>query len=274
MQQIIYVNNEYLPAREARVPAMDAGMLFGAGLFETILAREGAPRLLDRHLRRLRASCRALGIPFEPSDDEVRSIIVELLARNGLTQLEARVKIVATPGDVAQHWTHRHDTVMVIAEPYVRPPAEIPWKLRAPEQLLSTPLAVHKSTSYLAYRHILHDARRDGYDDAMLLDRHGNISECTFTSLLFFDDERLLLPESPDALPSITSGVMAELCRELGMDVERRVLRPGDIAAESVICVCNALLGPFPVARVGVVDTTVLPSEGMRPLQEAWRAFS
>ncbi|MDT8323768.1 MAG: aminotransferase class IV [Bacteroidota bacterium] len=274
MQQCIYCNGEYLPAREARVPAMDAGMLYGAGLFETLLARQGRPRLLGRHLRRLRSSCAALDIPCALSDEETAAIIGELLRQNGLDEMEARVKIVATPGDVAQHWTHRHDTVLIIAEPYLRPPQDIPWKLRAPESMLATPIARHKSTSYLAYRHLLHTARREGYDDTVLLDRHGNVSECSFTSLLLFDGDRLVLPTSPDALPGITAEVMAEICRELGMQVERRPVAPAELTAGPVVCVCNALLGPFPVARIGAAQLPVFPAEGMLPLRQAWLDFS
>ncbi|MCB2203891.1 aminotransferase class IV [bacterium] len=274
MQQIIYVNGEYHPAREARVPAMDAGMLFGAGLFETLLARNGTPRLLDRHLARLRASSNALGIPFALEDEEVRHIIGELLTRNELLDFECRVKILATPGDVAQHWTHRHDTVMITAEPYVRPPQDIAWKLRAPEQMLATPIAGHKSTSYLSYRHLLHAARREGYDDAVLRDRRGNISECTFTSLLIFDDDKLVLPESDDALPGITSGVMAEICSDLGMEVQRRTVQPQELTSGAIICVANALLGPFPVSHVGNHAVPLFPAEGMLPLRDAWLAFS
>lgn len=274
MQQVIYCNGEYVPAREARVPAMDAGMLFGAGVFETLLARAGRPRLLDRHLRRLRAAGAALGIPYALSDAETADIIGEVLARNDLTEMEARVKIVATPGDIAQHWTHRHDTVLVIAEPYVRPPQDIPWKLRAPDTLLATPIAAHKTTSYLAYRHALHTARREGFDDAVLLDRDGNVSECTFTSLLLFDGDVLILPASPDALSGITAEVMAEICGDLGLEVQRRPLPPAELTAGAVICVCNALLGPFPVARIGMTDLPVFPAEGMLPLRQAWRDFS
>ncbi len=274
MQQAIYCNGEYIAAREARVPAMDAGMLFGAGLFETLLVQKGHPHLLDRHLDRLRTSGAALGIPYALSNEETADIIAELLTRSKLTEMEARVKIVATPGDVAQHWTHRHDTVIIIAEPYVRPPQDIPWKLRAPMGMLATPIAAHKSTSYLSYRHILHEARKEGYDDAVLLDRDGNVSECSFTSILIFDDDRLIIPDSPDALQGITAGVMSEICRDLGMQVEQRSVAPGELTSGAVISVCNALLGPFPVTRIGTKDVPVFPAEGMHPLRQAWMDFT
>ena len=112
------------------------------------------------------------------------------------------------------------------------------------------------------------------HHDAVLLDRDGNVSECSFTSILVFDDDRLILPDSPDALQGITAGVMAEICRDLGMQVEQRSVAPGELTSGAVICVCNALLGPFPVTRIGTKDVPVFPAEGMHPLRQAWMDFT
>ncbi|MBN1447416.1 MAG: hypothetical protein JXA28_05755, partial [Bacteroidetes bacterium] len=54
MQHLVYVNGEYYPAREARIPALDAGVQFGAGLFETLLATDHK----DAVCRRWRAGFR------------------------------------------------------------------------------------------------------------------------------------------------------------------------------------------------------------------------
>ena len=42
---------------------MDRGFTYGDGLFETIAVRDGSPRFLDYHLRRLTDSCHRLAIP-------------------------------------------------------------------------------------------------------------------------------------------------------------------------------------------------------------------
>jgi branched-subunit amino acid aminotransferase/4-amino-4-deoxychorismate lyase len=270
----IYIDGKFTPMRDARVSALDAGLLFGAGLFETLLAVDGTPRLLPRHLARLRSSGKALGIPFAKTDEESEAIIVELLQRNALSATEARVKILATPGDTSRHYTHRDATLIVTAEAYVRPPLNIPWKLTNLEMVHASSITQHKSTSYLAYRHGLHAARVDGFDDGILLDRLGNVAETTFASLLLFENERLIIPESPDALPSISTGVMESVCLDLGMAVQRMPVRLNDILGGMHVCVCNALLGPFPVSHIDTTDIVTLPDEQLRVLREAWLAFS
>lgn len=274
MQQLAYVNGEYHPAREARVPALDAGMQFGAGLFETLLAVRGRPHLLDRHMRRLHSSCSALGLPCPIDTDRAVTIIVELLERSELSDMEARVKIIVTPGDLAQYYTHRVPTLVVTAEPYVRPPRHIPWSLMAPCETLASPITQHKSTSYLAYRQLLHRARSEGFDDAVLLDRHGHVSETTIASLLLFEEGRMIHPISPDALPGITAEAMDEAAHELGMEVVHRAVDAGELTEGAAVCVCNSLLGIASVQRVGMRRIAPLRDAALEQLRAAWRALS
>lgn len=273
MQQLAYVNGEFHPAREAQVPALDAGMQFGAGLFETLLAVQGRPHLLGRHLGRLRASCGALGLPCPLDDERTAAIIAELLERGGLTEMEARVKIIVTPGDLAQHYTHRDPTVIVTAEPYVRPPQRIPWSLMAPRETLASPIAQHKSTSYFAYRLLLHRARAEGFDDAVLLGRDGHVSETTIASLLLFEAGRMIRPSSPDALPGITADVMEEAARGLGMEVVHRAVGTDELTGGAAVCVCNSLLGIVPVQRIGAREIVLPPDAAVEQLREAWRVL-
>ena len=65
---IAYVDGEWTPAEEARIPVLDHGLLYGDGVFEGIRVYGGRPFLLDEHLERLEASARAivLELPAEP----------------------------------------------------------------------------------------------------------------------------------------------------------------------------------------------------------------
>jgi branched-subunit amino acid aminotransferase/4-amino-4-deoxychorismate lyase len=55
----VAVNGEVLRLEELRLQDFASGFFFGAGFFETLLVREGAPMFLERHLARLRASLEA-----------------------------------------------------------------------------------------------------------------------------------------------------------------------------------------------------------------------
>jgi branched-subunit amino acid aminotransferase/4-amino-4-deoxychorismate lyase len=272
MQPLVFLDNDFIPAVEARVSAFDAGFLFGAGVFETLLATEGKPWYFHRHLERLRRSCGELDMEFSQGDAALRTIVGELLARNGLDTMETRVKILVTPGDTSVHISHRGGTLLVSAIPYIRPSLHIPWKLTLPGIVQASQVAAHKTTSYLGYRMGLHAAHSRGYDDVIFLDRQGHVSETSVASLLVFRDGQLLLPSSPDALRGITRAIIAELVHENGMEVVEAPLSPDDLFDGASVCVCNALLGPFPVARINETEIPPLEPLFLSSLRERWEA--
>lgn len=100
---IAFINGEFLDPVQARVPAMDAGLQHGVGLFETMLGgvRGEHPwaMLLDEHLERLAASARALGLSHDLRTGALADAVLETLRRSGLER--ARVRLTVTGGDLA-----------------------------------------------------------------------------------------------------------------------------------------------------------------------------
>lgn len=266
----VYFNNRFMDAAEARVSAFDAGLLYGAGVFETLLARRGVPFFFERHYSRLRNSCAELGVHLPFGLTALQNIVLEVLRRNELNAVEARVKVLVTPGNTATHFSHRDSTILISAEPYLRPSLRIPWKLICDGAVMSTPASRIKSSSYFPYRLALHAAHARGYDDAILLDRNGMASETSIASLLLFRDGGLILPDSPDALPGITRGVVAEQAEARGMPVEWRPVSRDELLDGYAICVCNALLGPFPVGRINETDIPVMDEPLLETLRRDW----
>lgn len=270
MSATIYFNSRFIPAAEARVSAFDAGLLFGAGIFETLLARRGALFYFERHYARLRNGCAELGVrlPFGPT--ALRNVMLEVLRHNGLNGMEARVKILVTPGDTATHVSHRDSTVLVSAEPYLRPSLRIPWKLLSEGAVMATPASGLKSSSYFPYRLALHAAHARGYDDAVFLDRDGMVSETSIASLLLLRDDGLIVPDSPDALPGITRHVVSEQAEARGLSVEWRSVARDELLDGYAICVCNALLGPFPVGRINETELPTMEAQLLETLRNDW----
>ena len=66
------MNGTLVPADQARVPVTDHGLTTGDGVFEALKVTGGVPFALTRHLARLCASARGLGLP-EPDLDQIRA---------------------------------------------------------------------------------------------------------------------------------------------------------------------------------------------------------
>src|SRR5690606_29470337 len=95
--RIVYVNGEYVPARDARISIFDRGFLFGDGIYEVTAVLEG--KLIDSepHMRRLRRSTGEIGIPMPMDENEIVAVERELIRRNNLT--EGLVYLQVTRGD-------------------------------------------------------------------------------------------------------------------------------------------------------------------------------
>lgn len=79
---IVYLNNEFLPASQACIPVLDRGFIFGDGVYEVIPAYGGALFRLDEHLQRLQNSLDAVRIPNPLSNAGWKTMLDELITQN------------------------------------------------------------------------------------------------------------------------------------------------------------------------------------------------
>ena len=79
---IVYLNGEFMPLAEARVPVLDRGFIFGDGVYEVIPVYSRRPFRLAEHLRRLQNSLDGVRIVNPLADTEWTRLISEIIARN------------------------------------------------------------------------------------------------------------------------------------------------------------------------------------------------
>ena len=53
MTEIVYLNGEFMPLEQARIPVLDRGFIFGDGVYEVIPVYSRRPFRLPEHLTRL-----------------------------------------------------------------------------------------------------------------------------------------------------------------------------------------------------------------------------
>ncbi len=78
---IVYLNGSFLPMREARIPVLDRGFIFGDGVYEVIPVYGRKPFRLAEHLRRLQYSLDGIRLANPYPDSEWSRLILELVAR-------------------------------------------------------------------------------------------------------------------------------------------------------------------------------------------------
>ena len=80
--QIVYLNGEFLPIEQARVPVLDRGFIFGDGIYEVVPVYGGRPFRWPQHLARLSRSLAKVGIANPRDDAGWTALVGELVRRH------------------------------------------------------------------------------------------------------------------------------------------------------------------------------------------------
>lgn len=250
----LWLNDDLLPASEARVSVSDRGLLYGDGFFETLKAENGRPWFLTEHLDRLEASARAFRIPF-PQGLDWRARLERLLAANELTARLAAVKILLTRGEAGEPGlpSGSRPTLIISAKPYDPPsPREYAagWPVVTFPEARTTFLGRYKSLNYLFCLAARQYALDQGAREALILESDGLVSEGAATSLIYVRNGRYFTPQAPSALAGVTLAVLARAFRRRDARLEARPTTLAELRDSAGLWLANSLMGLMPVASV------------------------
>lgn len=258
---VVYVDGEYVPAHEARVSIFDRGLLYGDGIYETLLARDGRVFRLDRHLERLRASAIGIRIDLPIPLDALREIVLETVRRNELS--DAYIRIVVTRGVGFPNLDFRAatspPTIVVIAHEREQPAAvagsyaRSGIKLRVvsirktPSVCLSAQV---KSLNYLNQVLARLEAVESGAGEGLLLDVQGLVAEGAGDNIFAVRGTTLMTPPPHNILLGITRQAVIELAAEAGYAVVERGMTVYDLQTADEVFLCSTYGGLVPVAEL------------------------
>jgi branched-chain amino acid aminotransferase len=206
-----WVNGTILEAAESFVSVFDHGLTVGDGVFETTKVLDGTPFALTRHLARLQASARGLGLP-DPDLDLVRHAVDDVLIENDTSE-PLRLRITFT-GGVSPLGSDRGDLAptLVVAVAPLKPweptsvLATVPW----PRNERSA-IAGLKTTSYAENVIALAYAKARGATEGVLANTSGHLCEGTGSNIF-------VVLEGQIVTPPLSSGCLAGVSRALVLE--------------------------------------------------------
>lgn len=253
--EVVYLNGRYLPRAEALLPVDDRGFVFGDGVYEVVPAFQGAPFLMDAHLRRLADGLRALAIDFRV--EEVEPIFSRMIAENALQTTPISVFYLQVTRGVAPRTHHfppagTAPTVYATAKSFSRPAFEV-WEkgfaaITHPDYRWAR--ADIKTIQLLPNVMAQEAARSAGVSDAIFV-RDGIPLEGGHNNLFFVFGERIRThPTSNQILPGVTRAVVLELAREAGYLVEEGPTSLQEMAAASEVFLTGSTTEVRPVVDI------------------------
>ncbi len=227
------------------IPLDDRGLLLGDGLFETMLALDGAIPHLQAHLDRMAAGCEVLGLP--PLD---RSAAGALCLAAAPAEGRAAVRLTLTAGSGGRGLDRPAQiaprlAATAAAAPLVQAPAAlIIARTRRNE---GSPAARLKTLSYLDSVLARAEARAAGADEAVMLNNQGHVACAAAANLFWIEGRRVLTP-------SLDCGVLAGILRGRLMaqtPVDEVTADRARLEAADAVFLTNSLIGVRPVSRLG-----------------------
>ena len=122
----VYLNGEFMPLAEAKVPVLDRGFVFGDGVYELMPVYSGQPFRLDHHLSRLQVSLDGIRLANPYDVQAWRDLVLQLIALQDAPDLSIYIQVTrgVAPRD---HPFPKgvSPTVFMFAQPLVTAPAEL-----------------------------------------------------------------------------------------------------------------------------------------------------
>jgi branched-chain amino acid aminotransferase len=222
-----WIDGEYVPIGEARIPILDTGFVKSDLTYDVVGVWDGRFFRLDDHLARLERSCELLRLTPPVSRQELREILFGVVSRSGLR--EAYVEAVITrgvPGAGERDPRQLTQRLYAYAIPYV-------WIVRPEAQERGTDLIVARNTRRIPSDSVdpraknfhwgdlvrgLFEAYDRGGTTVVLPDGDGNLTEGPGFNVFAFSGGRLYTPSS-GVLEGITRMTVIEIAAELGHEV-------------------------------------------------------
>jgi branched-chain amino acid aminotransferase len=222
---IIYNNGIFDKAINTKTDLYGQTLHYGNGVFEGIRAynTDGGVKIFKavEHYERLKNSCDLLNIPFSYNIDELVAVTYEVLAKNNikdgyirpLVYCDANMALIApTKSNImicAWQWgAYLGDKLLDITiSSYCRPHPK------------STKIEAKACGNYINSILATTEAKRKGFDEALLLDTDGYVAEGPGANIFFEKDGKLFTPKLGNILPGITRATVLELCERLNISV-------------------------------------------------------
>jgi branched-chain amino acid aminotransferase len=259
----IWLDGRFVDWSDAKVHILTHTLHYGLGVFEGIRCYQTADgrsavfRLAD-HIRRLFDSARInlIEIPFGRKEIEEASL--EALRRNHLE--EGYIRPIAFIGEGAMGLNPGSNLIRVAVIAW-------PWGKYLGEEGMENGIRVKISTfsrhhvnakmtkgktcgdyvnSILAKR----EALLDGYDEAIMLDVHGLVSEASGENVFIVRDGVLQTPPLHSVLDGITRATVCELARRRGIRVEERLITRDDLYVADEIFLTGTAAEVTPIREV------------------------
>lgn len=236
-KSIIFIDGEYKRLEEVTLSPFTHSLHYGSGVFDGIRANETMEgktavfRLYD-HVDRFLASTKKIGLDVKMDREEISQAIKEVIRKNGFSSAYIRPMAffdhsslgISTANNKtrifigAWQWgKYLPDGISVCVSEFRR--------ISEKSTFVESKFSGHYVNSLLAST----SAKKNGFDDALMLDNDGFVAEGSVANVFFIKGKNIVTPRRGKIFPGLTRDSVIRISEEIGFEIDER-----DIAEEEI----------------------------------------
>jgi len=230
LSKYVWFDGKFVTLDKANVPITTHAIHYGTSIFEGIRAYWNEKNLfvfrLDEHVKRFRKSGQFYNISLNFSDKIISDAIIGVCKKNKIKK-SCYIRPFYFVGDygINLHVTEKAPTnVAIFTFPFGDlfnkngiTAGVVSWRKFSD---MSTPPQAKMGGNYLNSIIATQEAKRNGFDEAILLDHNGNVSEAPGENIFIVREGQLITPPlSSSALNGITRDAVIKIARNLDINV-------------------------------------------------------
>ena len=252
----IWMDGDFVPWRDTKVHVLTHGLHYASSVFEGERAYSGKIFKSREHSERLHKSANILGFELPFSVDEIEDAKKETLAKAGLE--DAYVRPIAWRGSEMMGVSAQSNTIHLAIAVWhwgdyfadkmkgIRM-TNATWRRPDPK---TAPCDAKAAGLYMICTMSKHDAERDGYQDALMLDWRGHVAEATGANIFFIRDGAIHTPTPDCFLNGITRRTAMELAKARNIEIIERTIMPDELSTFSECFITGTAAEITPVAEI------------------------
>jgi len=263
----IWYDGKLHPWREVQLHVLSHGLHYASCVFEGERVYGGTVFKLREHSQRLIDSARLLGFEIPYTVEEIDRATNDTV--KAMKCADGYVRPIAWRGSeqmgVAAQKTKIHLAIAVWEWPsYFSPEsrergiklAMSKWKRPSPE---TEPVLAKASGLYMICTLSKHEAEKNGFDDALMLDWRGQVAECTGANVFLVMNGDIHTPTPDCFLDGITRRTVIGLAKNRGIKVIERAIWPDELKKADEVFVTGTAAEVTPIGQIDDLHYQVGP---------------
>ena len=254
----IWYNGEFVEWQNATTHVLNHGLHYGSCVFEGLRVYGEKIYKLEKHTDRLFFSAQRMGIDVPYSKDEinraheetikkmnikygyVRPVIWRGSEMMAISAQKNRINVAVATWEWPSYFTKEDRLKGISLQTAV-------WKRPPPDCI---PTDTKAAGLYMICTLSKHEAEKNGYTDALMLDYKGRVSESTGSNIFLVINGEIHTPVPDCFLNGITRQAVIEIAKNEGINVIERDIYPDEISKAEEIFLTGSAVEVTPVGKI------------------------